>query len=417
MDIVSFKEILRSIFVHCEIIEIDENKELFKYRSLEFEIEKERIERVISNLSELKQKDNTVLYSNTSYETLVRFESGRMPLVRMMEKVKIDDPQNKIHYEVGKASDEYLLFLLINLSENGLLRNFRRLFHFRAILPGREADTNDLFDFLRGAFRLIYTLRITSEEKKGIIEFEQFNNSYLFHIAYNFDSSIVEMRLLEEVVSTDRLESTRRNSDEIDPPKRKYIPDLVYHYQMAVSTESPYLQFISYYHIIEHFFEKVYNEELIKTLQKEISNPSFSIKRDNDVKKVIKIITKKIQSRKEEYSINEKEALELTLLKFIDKDVLRDKLQEYDSTLLEYYRDNEVIFSGGSQVDFESDQQKDIFKRLSSRIYSTRNSIVHSKDNDKLKYTPFKHDKYLIKEIPLLRFISEEIIISNSQLL
>jgi hypothetical protein len=53
-------------------------------------------------------------------------------------------------------------------------------------------------------------------------------------------------------------------------------------------------------------------------------------------------------------------------------------------------------------------------KDLVQRIYFTRNAIVHSKDGEKGKYLPFSHEKQLVKEVPLLRFISEAIIISNS---
>lgn len=46
--------------------------------------------------------------------------------------------------------------------------------------------------------------------------------------------------------------------------------------------------------------------------------------------------------------------------------------------------------------------------------YATRNAVVHSKYGERLRYEPFKHDKHLGKEIPLMRAVAEEIIISSA---
>lgn len=418
MQIEIFAEILKVVIPRCAII-TNSDKMIFEYRGLEIEINQAQITELSDKLSVLEHRDSTLLYSNNYYETLVSFE-GRRIMPRIENNFDVEDTQNNIHYLIGKASDEYILFLLQVLQTNGLLREFsRRSFYPTHMMQDRfeRSGSTNIFEFLRIGLRSLYTLKITSSDSKNYAEFERYNNSFLFHLAYNFDASIVEIKLLEDFLNSQRLERIRRNNDEVDPPRRRYIPELVYHYQMAVSSESPYLQFISYYHVMEHFFEKIYNEELVKVVQDTVSSPSFSIKRENDIKKVIKVINNKLRARHEEYSINEREALELTLFKYIDSDSLKEKLKEYDDTLLEFYRDNEVVFSGGTTINFDSTQEKEVLKRISSRIYSTRNSIVHSKENDKLKYTPFKHDRFLIKEIPLVRFIAEEIILSNSKLL
>ena len=57
-----------------------------------------------------------------------------------------------------------------------------------------------------------------------------------------------------------------------------------------------------------------------------------------------------------------------------------------------------------------------IIKRLSQRIYSVRNAIVHSKDCDKLRYQPFNNDDELRKEIPLIKSIAEIVIINTAEI-
>ncbi len=420
MDLNKLKDIISKILYRCEIEE-DTDKLKIKYRELEFEVEDSRIKEISDNLNKMNQKDSIGIYSNTYYETIVRYANNRRPMmpIRQIDKyMKINDCQNKIYYEISKASDEYLILLLEKLDELNMLKEFRRnSMMLSSMIVERAKGIEDFFEFLKLLFRQMDTLKIKSEEPKTYSEFEKLNNSYLFGLAFNLELSIIEVKVLDEFISSERLSRIKRNDENPDPPKRKYIPDLVYHYQMAISSDSPYLQYISYYHIMEHFFEKIYNEELIKLIQYEISNPSFSIKRDNDIKKVIKIINKKLQSHKEEFSINEKEALELVLFKYIDIEKLSKKINEYDSTLLEYYKNHDVSFSGGNKIDFELIQKKEVIRKISSRIYKTRNSLVHSKDTDMSKYVPFKHDKYLMKEIPLLRFIAEEIIIMTSELL
>ena len=93
---------------------------------------------------------------------------------------------------------------------------------------------------------------------------------------------------------------------------------------------------------------------------------------------------------------------------------MRQKLNEYDDTLLKYYKNTKVVFSAGVEVDIESGDVEAVIKSLAKRIYATRNALVHSKEGDKTKYTPFKDDRMLVKEVPLMRFISEMVIISES---
>ena len=171
---------------------------------------------------------------------------------------------------------------------------------------------------------------------------------------------------------------------------------------------------MSFYHILEHFFEKIYNEDLIKSVQDKLTAPSFSYKRPKDLNALVKTVQDKLRYKNEEFQINEPEALRLVLDKFIlDFQEIKDEIGTYDSNLLDYYKTEEVSFSLANRVNFDEDRQV-ILKNLRERIYKTRNSIVHSKDTDKTKYLPFKHDRELSKEIILMRIIAEKIVIGSS---
>lgn len=104
----------------------------------------------------------------------------------------------------------------------------------------------------------------------------------------------------------------------------------------------------------------------------------------------------------------------MVLKKFVNFEDLVNKLNDFDENLIEYYKSNKVQFSNGEEVNFTQQDDDQIISNLSKRIYSTRNAVVHSKAGEKSRYTPFKDDKQIVKEVPLLRFISENLIIKES---
>lgn len=111
-----------------------------------------------------------------------------------------------------------------------------------------------------------------------------------------------------------------------------------------------------------------------------------------------------------------KNALRLCLLEYVKElEDLENLINRIDSKAIEYYRNNVVVFADdGKSIDFSSSLDE-IYKNIGDRIYSTRNAIVHSKDGEKLRYTPFKHDKDLRKEIPLIRAVAELVIINSAK--
>ena len=94
--------------------------------------------------------------------------------------------------------------------------------------------------------------------------------------------------------------------------------------------------------------------------------------------------------------------------------MLRATIQHIDGTSVEYYQNTSVPFADdGKMINFQDEPEK-VYTSIRDRIYATRNAVVHSKSGDRLKYEPFKHDKQLSKEIPLIRAVAEEIIINSA---
>lgn len=384
-----------------------------------FSIDIKNLQTLLTELSKIDKVGETAIRSGNTYEFLVNAAtSRRLMFPRIPKDFSKEDLANHISYKLTIPSDLYLLYILheIKKTDHKFLRN--------SVLGGRlyriASTETDFLTFLKKMFPNFLTAQIGSTKKRSNTDFEELGTAFLFQLSYNLTTSIVQIRYLEEFLKFGRIKRLNRanKSDDIEPPKRKYLADLVLHYQMALSTDSPTLKYLSFYHVMEHFFEEVYNKEIVHSIKDELTKPAFSYNREKDINKLVIFIKKKLKERTDQYDFNEKEALKLTLKKYIDSyENVREELNIYDKSLVAYYKQTPVSFSDGDTVDLNSVDLGDMQVKLANRIYKTRNSIVHSKKSDKLKYIPFDHDKDLLKEIPLMQFLSEKIIIASSSLI
>lgn len=380
-------------------------------------LSKEKLNSLIIKLNSLKSEYDTILYNENYFESIIVEERNflKIPILTYKNSsIEIFDHENKINYCLSSVNNEYLIWLLINTKETRFMRRSSVDFIRRKI--ERLPEGSDILDILSILINL-YSLKISTENSFPLNKFINYSNSFIFNLAFNFDSTFILVKDFEEIINKTRMKNIRdTNLDELDPPRRIYNEDLTRHYLLAISNESPNIQFLSYYHIMEHYFEDVFNNELIDQIKNKISGPNFSYKRKQDIQDLVKQIKTKLQIRNSTTTINENEALKLVIKNFVDFENLRNEINKYDETLTDYYKNNKVEFSNGPTIDLsiESDSDK-LVKDLANRIYSTRCALVHSKDGNKEKYIPFKDEKKLMKEIPLLRFIAEMIILHNSK--
>lgn len=405
-----------------EIESQDENKIIFNYYDHKIELNFADINQKLSQLDTSYNKEDTELFNDQYYEILI-IDSTKLYFRERFQT--ITDQVNGLTYYHGKPSDIYLLYVLekVVISQDARqargyfdIMRYRRTRAMKRTEEQAELFNIPLLEFLKESVRGFKTITVTSGKNLSKVQFEQYSFAYIFTLSYNLSYTIYPVKFFDEFFSPLRVETIRRNSTEsIEPPKRTYINDLILHYQKALSSESFDNQFLSFYHIIEHFFEKIYNEDLQLKIRTELTKPGFSYKKKTDIESLIKIVQSRTKIQREEFQVNELEALELTLKKYlIDIDELKIELNEIQANLVEYYKTTEVPFSKGNQVNFDLTTD-DVFKTLAKRIYYTRNAIVHSKETDKKKYIPFKDDKDLLPEIYLMRLITEKILINNSR--
>lgn len=374
------------------------------------------IESIIDNVS-VMDKSNNAIYNDTTYEIAL---DRRIDIIRFLDRYDlgiIEDCENQIKYKVDIASHEYVIWFLSSFED----RELRKIKDFAISRPGwgyrtegQEDEKKSLLDFLRGNLRSLFTLKIQCASTKTKAQFEQIFDSFRFQLANSFNDVIMPLNDLRDLCIPMGGRRITNSTSEFTAPKRVYVTELTNQYYMGLSSKLPFVQFISYYHVMEYYFEKVYNDDMIKSLQDKISSPRFSIKREQDIKEVIRFVTKKVHDKNERYDINELEALELVLRKYID---ISELLNNIPNMAIDYYKTYEVPFSKGDIVDFSDTTNPKLYKKMAARIYKTRNSIIHSKSGEKAVYSPFKDDEALEKEIPLLRYVAEEIIIKTSKLM
>ena len=265
-------------------------------------------------------------------------------------------------------------------------------------------------------------LRKVARAKKALKEeLKKSMESFLFNIAYNFDYVLKPVTEIEDIFPK-RIHKTQnraKDPEELVAPQLLYNEELLEQYYMALTSDDPFVEFIAYYHIMEYFFERVYNEDICTKVKQQIQHPGFSVKRDKDIVKVVDMIKRMTKQSNENFQGSEIEALALTINKFVDISELIANLTDFDPSIVDYYKTTEVSFSNGDAVDLKDKTNQKLCKKIANRIYKTRNALVHSKSNDYIAkergiYKPFKNNKELSKEIPLMRYISEAIIIKSA---
>ena len=146
-------------------------------------------------------------------------------------------------------------------------------------------------------FRLPSTVHIETSIPKSREKLQKFAKSYLFNIAYNFDSVFKAVTDIEDLFPQRSILTRRRhhNISDLMPPQLLYQEQLVEQYYMALTSEDPFVKFIGFYHIMEYFYEEVYNEDILKSVQHIIQHPGFSAKRTKDIAKIVDLIKKEEQ--------------------------------------------------------------------------------------------------------------------------
>ena len=379
---------------------------IIKNRDLKIQIDSKEIIEIIEELNAKGSyfKDNE-LYNDYSLEE--RVDPANTPYVffkpERFDKYKVDTDLYNI--EISCASKQYLIATICSVDTNSI--EYRRAYLYPRMVA--ETDNYDFWHWLKQTIGLTCKIQFKDENKWQVKDMRHYLISYLFNVAFNHNECILPINNVVRKIS----KMIKDYGGQL-APLRLYNLQVVDYYNQGLAADTPFSQYLAFYHVLEFYFQSVIEEDTFKYVKDELTKPSFSLSSKREINAFIKGIRKKIDNQKENSSQGEKFALELCLKKYLVLSDLIKRLNSVDSNCLDYYKNNKVSFAQNSaEIDFSINDEI-IYQNLSKRIYDVRNAIVHSKDCDKLRYQPFNNDDELRREIPLIKSIAEIIIINTA---
>lgn len=366
-------------------------------------------------------KERLEMSTTTSREVALRFSD---PIGRKYADIEgINDNINGLAYSVGLASLEYCMFLLDSIIESVKV-NGRRIYvdlrhRSRMILGRRTGDESEGFSIeLLPELLRVYTLKINSAHPVSIIHLRNYAASFEFQFMYKQSTAVSEYTNVQDMYSIGNsiFRYDRENMDV--PPQRIYNVEVLDYYTMAMESRDPFTMYIAFYHIIEHYFDAVFRKKLTEEIRGKITHPDFSYRSEAKLYELAKYIKRHMNSDEDFGKGNELDSLKYVLIEYVPVDELKERINNLDSDAVSYYQSNFVPFTTSRKTKIAWSDSQGVYTNLATRIYQTRNALVHSKSEQSAnQYRPYENKKDLMKEIVLIRTTAELVIINSSEIL
>ena len=412
-----------------EIVNNDDDI-VFEPRSFRVRQETRQITILNSDLVELYNKvfsmntNDLELYSEDGYEVAINMNYY---LMRHQEfPFKAEDEINGISYEIGYPTAEYSLYLLMlvkdamNQQEGRNNRippmRLRRSIGLDRVFNNEEENTLEtVLHKIIGECSL--KIKNINESYKSLDTFRKMKTSFLFEFMYKTGNSVIEFLDILDIYPMNNVMRSRIAETQIDaPPLRKYSEDVVDYYKQALASNDPYIKYISFYHVMEYFYDEVFKRKMVTDLKNKITHPDFSYKNEDKIYEIAMFVKNRLRMNDETGHGNELESLKYVLNEYVSIDALKTRINRIDLNALNYYQNNKVAFCNAPVISWSDSQGA--FTQIAKRIYFTRNSLVHSKSGkNKERYHPYQDEKQLQLESPLVKAVAEAIIINSSEIL
>jgi hypothetical protein len=351
--------------------------------------------------SSVHQSTSTSIFLPGYFEQAIEVQ-GRRPLFRFQaerEELSLTHEQTGFRAEIGPISSR---LLMRNADSDSIDKDFRRLITMRRpSFRGRDEVS------LAEAFSRILSVEVHAPEgsalRSNFKQLRAISEAMLFHIAYGYGLGVVSIQSWERSL---HLLNVRRN-ETVQFPLRTYNHELVAYYQMAMAGESLILSYLALYKILEFFFTSASELLLHEKLKEQLVSPDFSHTKVAKLRELAKVV------RKFDQRMDERRMLQTVFEQYIDRERLRLWIEKFDNENSGYFTTERDIFGESHKVDLSDNQ---IFPTVGSRIYHIRNALVHNKEGELARFIPFSgQEKILVNEAPLLKEISEELILRTGK--
>lgn len=366
-------------------------------------------------------REKLELFTGTSREVALQFFT---PLTRRIAQDEpVTDAVNGLSYSIGPASPEYCMFLLDcvadHIRENGRRIHIDLRHRSRNILGQRAASDfqNNPLDLLPEILRA-FTLKVCSDHPVVIRKLRDCATSFEFLIMYRQNAAISEYTDVQDMYIMGRPMRPYQREEVDSPPQRIYNADVLDYYTLAMESRDPFSMYISFYHVVEHYFDAVFRRKLTDEMRDRITHPDFSYKSEEKLYELAKYVKKHLNSDDDSGKGNEFESLKYVLMEYVPIDELKRRINALEGTAVSYYQTTKVPFVTSKDTKIPWSDTQGVYTKLATRIYETRNALVHSKSEQAAnQYKPYENRKDLLLEIALIRAAAELVLINSSETL
>lgn len=392
------KNALRALSIE-EIIEDDDGNFAGSFRGSRFLLPKTEVEQYFAVRSLLRRGTETQVSAPGYYEHVIQFEGVRPRRMRE-DPVVLENQAKTTTIEVGRPSTTFCLMLT---DVDTLSREFRRVALpvglNRVINPSSSRGLGDFFRFS--------TIQLRTDPQSALgrapTKMHELAEAAAFHVGYGRGISISFTKSWERTYYW----LGRKAAEAVQFPLRTYNSELVSYYSLALSSDSLVLGYLALYKILEYFYTSASETALHGKLRDVLVAPDFLHTKPKKLRELAKAV------RQFDNKVDELATLRLVLSSYFSVQELRDWLTSYESENGQHFTCEVDLFSNKMRVDTANDS---IVPNIASRIYTIRNALVHNKEGEVSRFIPFSgQEEMLQKEVPLLLFLAEQLIIKTGK--
>jgi len=370
--------------------------------AVEFKIATASIDDYLSIRPTIHSDQETALFFPGYFEQAIEMGGPGPSSLRLFRRdqpgLMLASADSESTIELSPASETFLLH--VGGSE-GFRMFRRRMIGMRFAGNRRAPETTQLRDLFARVLTVKAKVSTASPYAANKNRLRELAISGLFNISFSTGVSLNLSRSWER--SYYRL--ARKGDEEPQFPKRLYNKELVGYYQLALSSDSPVLAYLALYKVLEFFFTSASEGVLHKRLADKIAHPDFTHKSAGQLRNVVAMV------RKFDQKMDEQRMLVTVLEQYFMADELISWVSEAESSDGVYFTQPQTVF--GQPLTLDTNAEK-IHPSLAARIYFIRNALVHNKEGEVARFTPFSgQEAALFKEIPLLMFLAEGLIAKN----
>jgi hypothetical protein len=337
-------------------------------------------------------------------EQLIYSPASRVPILALRRTVKFENAEGDgTTIVIGPPSSAFFNFFRLS-------KDLARFLHARL-----DRVTFGVPATMRNVFGRFATIRITkpdtpndlhTDEATSLLESCLFEYSYLRSIPVQLQNEWPSLADRHQRPVGRRF----RVGDTLPIKRIVYDIPAVRLYQRGLGTDDAYIQFISFYHVLEYYFVNVSDSILYRKLSRLFVDPAF--------RPTARHLDKLILAVEDHKRTNdETEMLKNVLTEYVDEKEVADFIQNHEAReIAKIYTEKSECF--GDELEKMTIREGHILGPIAKRIKTIRNKLIHSSDRyeRKERYLPGPEaDRVLLREIPLLRFIAERVIIATAR--